>query len=209
MLKVISYFVIGKQNYYTTRRTSNCDEVVDESAEDNPGVTAIESVDEEDGCVSHDKQIAQGLALEEHLSNATPPLVSTKVVNPSTPSTSTATASSKIKLNMYLQDKTQNFHATAASCRRKQVTNEMLNLIKDINKHANEEDDELGLSFTSMTKRKRKNLNEKRHENILISIQKLVSNAIENAKVGIPMVPPPPNLLQDIPSCTPTTPISI
>ena len=55
-----------------------------------------------------------------------------------------------MKLNIHLQDTTQKFHATAASRRRDQVTNEMLNLIKDANKQANEEDDELDLSFASM-----------------------------------------------------------
>ena len=66
-----------------------------------------------------------------------------------------------MKLNIHLQDTTQKFRATTASRRHDQVTNEMLSLIKDANKHAYEEDDELDLSFASMAKRMRKNLNEK------------------------------------------------
>ena len=83
---------------------------------------------------------------------------------------------------------------------RDQVTNEMLSLIKDANKHANEEDDELDLSFASMAKRMRKNLNEKQREKVLSGIQKLVSSAIENAEAGLPVIPPPPpqNMLQPI-----------
>ena len=46
----------------------------------------------------------------------------------------------------------------------------MLNLIKDANKQANEEDDELDLSFASMAKRMRKNLNEKQREKVLSGI---------------------------------------
>ena len=122
------------------------------------GVTAIETIDvDEETDVSHDEQIARGLALEEHMSRQEPP--ASKTVTPST--SATASASSKMKLNIHLQDTTQKFRATAASRRRDQVTNEMLSLIKDANKHANEEDDELDLSFASMAKRMRKNLNEK------------------------------------------------
>ena len=140
--------------------------------------------------MSHDEQIARGLALEEHMSHQEPP--ASKTVTPSTSSTATASASSKMKLNIYLQDTTQKFRATAASRRRDQVTNEMLSLIKDANKHANEEDDELDLSFASMAKRMRKNLNEKQQEKVLSGIQKLVSSAIENAEAGLPVIPPPP-----------------
>ena len=139
--------------------------------------------------MSHDEQIARGLALEEHMSHQEPP--ASKTVTPSTSSTATASASSKMKLNIYLQDTTQKFRATAASRRCDQVTNEMLSLIKDANKHANEEDDELDLSFASMAKRMRKNLNEKQQEKVLSGIQKLVSSAIENAEAGLPVIPPP------------------
>ena len=114
-----------------------------------------------------------------------------------------------MKLNIHLQDTTQKFLATAASRRSDQVTNEMLSLIKDANKHANEEDDELDLSFASMAKRMRKNLNEKQREKVLSNIQKLVSSAIENTKAGLPVIPPPPpppNMLQPIPTRTPTPP---
>ena len=139
--------------------------------------------------MSHDEQIARGLALEEHMSHQEPP--ASKTVTPSTSSTATASASSKMKLNIHLQDTTEKFHATAASRRRDQVTNEMLSLIKDANKHANEEDDELDLSFASMAKRMQKNLNEKQREKVLSGIQKLVSSAIENAEAGLPVIPPP------------------
>ena len=109
--------------------------------------------------MSHDEQIARGLALEEHMSRQEPP--ASKTVTPSTSSTATASVSSKMKLNIHLQDTTQKFRTTAASRRHDQVTNEMLSLIKDANKHANEEDDELDLLFASMAKRMWKNLNEK------------------------------------------------
>ena len=150
----------------------------------------------------HDEQIARGVALEEHMSRQEPP--ASKTVTPSTSATATASASSKMKLNIHLQDTTQKFRATAASRRRDQVTNEMLSLIKDANKHANEEDDELDLAFASMAKRMRKNLNEKQREKVLSGIQKLVSSAIENAEAGLPVIPPPPNMLQVIPAQTPT-----
>ena len=127
----------------------------------------------------------------------------TKSVTASTSSSATASASSKMKLNIHLQDTTQKFRATAASRRRDQVTNEMLSLIKDANKQATEEDDELDLSFASMAKRMRKNLNEKQREKVLSGIQKLVSSAIENAEAGLPVIPPPPNLLQPIRTPTP------
>ena len=107
-----------------------------------------------------------------------------------------------MKLNIHLQDTTQKFRATAASRRHDQVTNEMLSLIKDANKHANE----LDLSFASMAKRMRKNLNEKQREKVLSGIQKLVSSAIENAEAGLPVIPTPPNMLQAIPTRTPTPP---
>ena len=80
----------------------------------------------------------------------------------------------------------------------------MLSLIKDTNKQQTEEDDELDLSFASMAKRMRKNLNDKQREKVLSSIQKLVSTAIENAEVGLPVVPPPPNLFQPIHNHIPT-----
>ena len=156
----------------------------------NAGVTAIETIDvDEETDVSHDEQIARGLALEEHMSWQEPP--ASKTVTPSTSSTATASVSSKMKLNIHLQDTTQKFRATAASRRRDQVTNEMLSLIKDANKHANEEEDELDLLFASMAKRMRKNLNEKQWEKVLSGIQKLVSSAIENAEAGLPVIPPP------------------
>ena len=82
-----------------------------------------------------------------------PPASKSVTASTSSTSSSTASASSKMKLNIHLQDTTQKFRATAASRRRDQVTNEMLNLIKDANKQANEEDDELDLSFASMAKR--------------------------------------------------------
>ena len=109
----------------------------------------METIDvDEETDVSHDEQIARGVALEEHMSRQEPP--ASKTVTPST--SATASASSKMKLNIHLQDTTQKFCATAASRRRDQVTNEMLSLIKDANKHANEEDNELDLSFASMAK---------------------------------------------------------
>ena len=113
-----------------------------------------------------------------------------------------------MKLNIHLQDTTQKFHATAASRRRDQVTNEMLSLIKDANKHANEEEDELDLLFASMAKRTWKNLNEKQREEVLSGIQKLVSSVIENAEAGLPVIPPPPqtcfnqSLLEHLPPQT-------
>ena len=165
------------------------------------GVTAVETIDvDEETDVSHDEQIARGVALEEHMSRQEPP--ASKTVTPSTSATATATASasSKMKLNIHLQDTTQKFHATAASRSHDQVTNEMLSLIKDANKHANEEDDELDLSFASMAKRMWKNLNEKQQEKVLSGIQKLVSSAIENAEAGLPVIPSPPNMLQAIPA---------
>ena len=156
----------------------------------------VVSVDDEEGNASHDEEIARGLALDEHMANdQSPPVVTTAVV--ASTSTSTSTASSKMKLNIHLQDTTQKFRATAASRKREQVTNEMINLIKETNKQV-DEDDELDLSFASMAKRMRKNLNDKQREKVLSSIQKLVSTAIENAEQGFPVVPPPPNLFQGL-----------
>ena len=157
----------------------------------------VVSVDDEEGTASHDEEIARGLALEEHMADnqSPPPVVSTAVV--ASTSTSTSTASSKMKLNIHLQDTTQKFRTTAASRKREQVTNEMINLIKETNKQV-DEDDELDLSFASMAKRMRKNLNDKQREKVLSSIQKLVSTAIENAEQGLPVIPPPPNLFHAI-----------
>ena len=169
------------------------------------GVAAVETINVEED-TDHDEDIARGVALEEHMSGQEPPASKSVTASTSSTSSSTASASSKMKLNIHLQDTTQKFCATAASRRRDQVTNEMLNLIKDANKQANEEDDELDLSFASMAKRMRKNLNEKQHEKVLSGIQKLVSSAIENAEAGLPVIPPPPNMLQPIPVRTPTPP---
>ena len=140
------------------------------------------------------------------MSGQEPPATKSVTASTSSTSSSTASASSKMKLNIHLQDTTQKFRATAASRRRDQVTNEMLSLIKDANKQATEEDDELDLSFASMAKRMRKNLNEKQREKVLSGIQKLVSSAIENAEAGLPVIPPPPNLLQPIHTPTPPPP---
>ena len=137
------------------------------------------------------------------MSGQEPPATKSVTASTSSTSSSTASASSKMKLNIHLQDTTQKFRATAASRRRDQVTNEMLSLIKDANKQATEEDDELDLSFASMAKRMRKNLNEKQREKVLSGIQKLVSSAIENAEAGLPVIPPPPHLLQPIRTPTP------
>ena len=147
--------------------------------------------------------MARAVALDEHMASNTP--VVTTAVTAAVPSTSTSTtSSSRMKLNIHLQDTTQKFRATAASRRREEVTREMLSLIKDTNKQQTEEDDELDLSFASMAKRMRKNLNDKQREKVLSSIQKLVSSAIENAEVGLPVVPPPPNLFQPIHNRIPT-----
>ena len=147
--------------------------------------------------------MARAVALEEHMASNTP--VVTTAVTAAVPSTSTSTtSSSRMKLNIHLQDTMQKFRVTAASRRREEVTKEMLSLIKDTNKQQAEEDDELDLSFASMAKRMRKNLNDKQREKVLSSIQKLVSTAIENAEVGLPVVPPPPNLFQPIHNCIPT-----
>ena len=153
------------------------------------GVASVETINVEED-TDHDEDIARGVALEEYMSAKEP--TATKSVTPSTSltSTSTASASSKMKLNIHLQDTTQKFRATAASRRHDQVTDEMLSLIKDANKQANEEDDELDLSFASMAKRMRKNLNKKQREKVLSGIQKLVSSAIENAEAGLPVIPP-------------------
>ena len=159
--------------------------------------------DESNGNVAHDKEVARAVALDEHM--ASNKLVVTSAVTAAVPSTSTSTtSSSRMKLNIHLQDTTQKFRATAASRRREEVTREMLSLIEDTKKQQAEEDDELDLSFASMAKRMRKNLNDKQREKVLSSIQKLVSSAIENAEVGLPVVPPPPNLFQPIHNCIPT-----
>ena len=152
------------------------------------GVAAVETINVEED-TDHDEDIARGVALEEHMSGQEPPASKSVTASTSSTSSSTASASSKMKLNIHLQDTTQKFRATAASRRHDQVTNEMLNLIKDANKQANEEDDELDLSFASMAKRMRKNLNEKQREKVLSGIQKLVSSAIENAEAGLPVIP--------------------
>ena len=189
--------VITKK-YYACRRTSNVEEV-----EEDPEAGIISVDDDADANVAHDEEVARAVALGEHMASNTP--VVTSAATAAVPSTSTSTTSSfRMKLNIHLQDTMQKFRATAASRGREEVTREILSLIKDTNKQQTEEDDELDLSFASMAKRMRKNLNDKQREKVLSSIQKLVSTAIENAEVGLPVVPPPPNLFQPIHNCIPT-----
>ena len=98
------------------------------------------------------KEVARAVALDEHMASNTS--VMTSAVTAAVPSTSTLTpSSSRMKLNIHLQDTMQKFRATAASKRREEVIREMSSLIKDTNKQQTEEDDELDLSFASMAKR--------------------------------------------------------
>ena len=123
-----------------------------EEVEEGPEAGVVSVDDDDDANVEHDEEVARAVALEEHMASNTP--VVTTAVTAAVPSTSTlTTSSSRMKLNIHLQDTMQKFRATAASRRREEVTREMLSLIKDTNKQQAEEDDELDLSFTSMFKR--------------------------------------------------------
>ena len=190
--------LVVTKKYYACRRTSNVEEVEEDL---EAGIISVDN--DADANVAHDEKVARAVALDENMASNT--LVVTSAATAAVPSTSTSTTSSfRMKLNIHLQDTMQKFRATAASRRREEVTREMLSLIKDTNKQQTEEDDELDLSFASMAKRMRKNLNDKQREKVLSSIQKLVSTAIENAEVGLPVVPPPPNLFQPIHNRIPT-----
>ena len=123
-------------------------------------------------------------------------------------STSSATSgsSSNIKMNIHLQDTSAKYRQTPAARKREQMNDAMFNLVKETHKQIlndNEEDDALDLSFASMAKRMRTNLNEKQLEKVHIAIQTLVNTAIDNAEIGLPVVPRPPNLLQPIRNPTP------
>ena len=122
-------------------------------------------------------------------------------------STSSASASSSnIKMNIHLQDTSAKYRQTPAARKREQMNDAMFNLVKETHKQIlndNEEDDALDLSFASMAKRMRTNLNDKQIEKVHIAIQTLVNTAIDNAEIGLPVVPRPPNLLQPIRNPTP------
>ena len=109
-------------------------------------------------------------------------------------------------MNIHLQDSSAKYRQTPTACKREQINDAMFSLVKETDKqllNENEEDDALDLSFASMVKRMRTNLNEKQIEKVHITIQTLVNTAIDNAEMGLPVVPRPPNLLQPIRNATP------
>ena len=124
-------------------------------------------------------------------------------------STAGASSSSNIKMNIHLQDSSAKYRQTPAARKREQMNDAMFSLVKETHKqllNENEEDDALDLSFSSMAKRMRTNLNDKQIEKVHIAIQTLVNTAIDNAEIGLPVVPRPPNLLQPIRNQTPPPP---